>query len=63
MDLDSHDLQRFHRFAAYHKVLNLFIHSFIPAISIAPLQVLHHSEALEIPITAQNLELRDQDFT
>src|SRR6218665_2344981 len=34
-------------------VLRSFIHSFIPAISIAPLQVLYHSEAL--PTTAQIL--------
>jgi len=32
---------------------NSFIHSFIPAISIAPLQVLYHSEAL--PTTARIL--------
>ena len=33
------------------KTISLFIHSFIPAISIAPLQVLYYSEAL--PTTAR----------
>src|SRR6218665_2077071 len=37
----------------YYLVLSSFIHSFIPAISIAPLQVLYYSEAL--PTTAQIL--------
>src|SRR6218665_498397 len=40
------------------RAVTLFIHSFIPAISIAPLQVLYYSEAL--PTTARILH---QSFT
>src|SRR6218665_437981 len=44
----------------FHSTM-LFIHSFIPAISIAPLQVLYYSEAL--PSTAVTARILHRSFT